>query len=302
MNKRAIIATAALAVGALGITGCSTTADADSNTGASTAASEAPLFDSLPAAVQDAGVIRIAADAHPPYRTIQPGGGVTGIDADFWKLVSAQLGVEVKFEEAATMPAILTGIESDRYDAYNGPLGASPEREEKFDMVGWMKNDVSYLYKSDSKFSDIEDMCGLSIGHGVGSIVEQAVAKLSAWCEEEGLPASTPVALKDTSTTMVALQSGQIQAAGMTEAAALDIVNANEGDYDYTIQTSEQGVETVISSVLVKRGSGLAEPIYEALKNIFADGDYEALMAEWKLEPIAIPEPLLNPTTNRAAE
>src|SRR5690606_20267308 len=81
-----VLATALLA----GCSQTSTTPASHTDGGVNT---EAPLYDQLPDAVKDAGVIKIAGDTHPPYRTIEENGDITGIDPDLQAALSKQLGV-----------------------------------------------------------------------------------------------------------------------------------------------------------------------------------------------------------------
>ena len=80
----------------------------------------------------------MAGDTHPPYRTIEEDGSFTGIDPDLQAALSAQLGVPFEIETASGLDAMLTGMLSGRYDGFNGPVRATPEREAEFDAIVWM--------------------------------------------------------------------------------------------------------------------------------------------------------------------
>ena len=318
---RRVVAVAAVAVGAVLLSACSgsstsngaatssagaaisSAAEAVSPGGAASGSaapdSAASLHDQLPQAIQDAGVLRVAADNHPPYRTTAPDGSVTGIDADLWAALGKELGIEVQYEQAASLPAILTGLNSGRYDAYNGPLAATAEREEALDMIAWIKNDVSYLYPADRTVEGIADVCGKNVGHGVGNVIEQMLPKLGEWCVAQGKTAPTGLPLNDTSSTVLALTSGQVDFAAMTESAAIDIMAAQEGKYDYVVQDEKQGGQTFMVSLVTPRGTGLSPVMLEAFERIFANGEYEKVIQNWNLERVQIDEPVINPVTGR---
>src|SRR5690242_11180707 len=92
MSNRRIVALFApiLALGLLA--GCSSAAPAAAPE-ETQAPEDAPLYDQLPDAIKKAGVIKIAGDTHPPYRTIEESGEITGIDADLQAALTEQLGV-----------------------------------------------------------------------------------------------------------------------------------------------------------------------------------------------------------------
>ena len=285
-----------MAAGTVAVAALTSCSASSSGEGASAATDKSgTLFAKLPGDIQKSGKIRVAADAHPPYRTVAPNGDVTGIDADFWKAVEKELGVNVAFESAASLPAILTGLDSGRYDAYNGPLAASPDREKQLDMVSWMQEKISYVYNADAGINDISGVCGKKVAHGVGNIVEQMLPKLGDWCEQQGLDAPQAMPLKDTSATILALSSGQADIAAMTQSAALDLLKAQKGKYDYVTQDEAQGSMTFQDCVVTPKDSGLAPVLQEAVQRMFDNGSYDALIKKWGLEDVKIDKSVLNP-------
>src|SRR5690606_35500902 len=133
-----------LAIGVLA--GCSTGSSPEPADSPTDAANQAPLYDQLPDAIKERGYITIAGDTHPPYRTIEESGEITGIDPDLQAALSEQLGVPFQIETASGLDAMLTGMLSGRYDAFNGPVRATPERLQDFDGIVWMTTRTSYLF------------------------------------------------------------------------------------------------------------------------------------------------------------
>src|SRR3712207_5969153 len=151
--------------------------------------SEGELFDQLPQEIQDAGEIVFAGDSHPPYRTVGADGKtVTGIDPDIQAALSEVLGVPIRTEITTGLPAILSGMLSGRYDAFNGPVRTTPEREAEFDAVVWMTTVTSYVVPkgSDAGIEDSGDLCGKTVAGTAGSVTEEQVAKLTQWCQDQG--------------------------------------------------------------------------------------------------------------------
>lgn len=296
MTSRPITAAAALATtAALMLVGCSATPDTDDETPASS--TEAPLFSSLPQEVQDRGTLVFAGDSHPPYRTVEADGTVTGIDADFQAALEAQLGVDIEIEIASGLPDILTGMLGGRYDAFNGPVKATPDRMKDFDAIWWMTTRSSYVFL-ESRADDIPDsdaLCGLQIAGVTGSITETQVAALAAWCADEGEPAPTFVGLTDTNATILAVQSERVDALATTETGAIDIVEKTPDTFRYVTQTDEQGAGVDKLALLTPKGNGLGEVLTQAFQNLFDSGEYAEIMEKWHLSSVMIDAPELNP-------
>jgi polar amino acid transport system substrate-binding protein len=301
MQARRTASLVSLALAGALLAACAESPAEESGSTPNSADTSAPLYDALPQDVKDAGELVVAGDAHPPYRTVEGGGKVTGIDPEMWDVLGEQLGVPVRIEIAQSMPSILTGMQAGRWDAYNGPVQANPEREATFDAITWLQTRTAYIFPAANAdaIPDSDALCGLTIAIVGGSIVESEVEKLNGWCAEQGQEANELADFADTNATLLAVNSGRADAAGMTETGALDVVSASGDKFDYVTQTDEQGSGVSLLALLTPKDSGLGPVLHEAFQNIFKNGKYEAVLEKWGLETVAVEEPLINPTTNR---
>lgn len=261
---------------------------------------DAPLYDLLPDEIKEAGVITMAGDTHPPYRTIEEDGSFTGIDPDLQAALAEQLGVEFEIVTSSGLDAMLTGMLSGRYDAFNGPVRATPEREADFDAVVWMTTRTSYVFPADraDDFPDSEAVCGQRVAGVVGSVTETQLQRLDEWCIGEGLEPTEFVGLEDTNSTILALNSGRADLVGTTQASAIDLLATQQDTYDYVMQTDEQGAGVDLLAMFMPKDSGLAEPMLAAFEAIFDNGRYAEIMADYDIEDAQIDAPVLNPTTS----
>lgn len=262
---------------------------------------EAPVYDQLPEAIKSAGVINIAGDTHPPYRTLQQNGDITGIDPDIQAALSEQLGVPFAIQTASGLDAMLTGMLSGRYDAFNGPVRTTLEREADFDAVVWMTTRTSYLYLAERK-DDLdapEDLCGARVAGVTGSVTESQLERYTEWCSEKGLDAPEFVGLKDTNSTILAVQSDRADYAGTTQTAALDIQSQDEGTFEFLVQSDEQGAGVDQLAMFLPKSNELAPAMLAAFEAIFENGEYDRIMSEWKLDDVTVESPTLNPMTAR---
>jgi polar amino acid transport system substrate-binding protein len=298
MRTKSIAALAPLLVIGL-IAGCSSSTP-ESEPAETDAATEAPLYDQLPDAIKEAGVIKIAGDTHPPYRTIEEGGEITGIDPDLQAALSEQLGVPFEIITSSGLDAMLTGMLSGRFDAFNGPVRTTPEREADFDAVVWMTTRTSYVYLAEraDELSDPEAVCGARVAGVTGSVTESQLARYNEWCVEEGLDPTEFIGLEDSNATFLAVNSDRADYAGTTQSAAIDLQASDPDTYEFIIQSDEQGAGVDQLAMFMPKGNGLAEPMLAAFEAIFENGEYERIMTEWGIEDAAVDAPTLNPMTS----
>ena len=297
--SKALLAGVAVLALASCAAGAGDDADAGKPDGAGGVNTDAPLYDQLPQSIKDAGVVTVAGDTHPPYRTVEEGGAVTGIDPDIQAALSEQFGVPFKIESVSGMEAILTGMLSGRYDGFNGPLRTTPEREADFDAVVWMTTITSYVYlaEREDELSDPEALCGARVAGVGGSVTESQLERYGEWCAEQGLELPEFIGLDDTNSTFLAVNSDRADYAGTTQTAAIDLQATDPGRYEYLVQSEEQGAGIDQLAFFVPKGNDMAEPLLAAFEAIFDNGEYERIMNEWGLTDVAVEEPVLNPMT-----
>ncbi|WP_410634957.1 transporter substrate-binding domain-containing protein [Amycolatopsis sp. cmx-4-83] len=257
------------------------------------------LHDALPQAIKDAGVLRFAGDSHPPYRTVAQDGMVTGIDADFQAAIGQVLGVRTQTVVVAGLPAALQGMLGNRYDAFNGPVKATAEREKQFDTITWMTTRTAYVFPvgSTAGIARVEDLCGKRIAVVTASVVEEQLGKLSRFCTDHRHPATQTVGLDDTDATLLATRSGRADAAGMTEAAAIDVTQ-RQGGNKYVTQTEAQGATKDDLALYVPKSSKLGPVLQQVFEELFRNGTYVGIMSRWGLNQVSVPKPVLNAATS----
>ncbi|SDF46420.1 polar amino acid transport system substrate-binding protein [Lentzea fradiae] len=258
--------------------------------------------DELPQQFKDSGVIRFAGDSHPPYRVVSPDGRtVTGLDRDLQEALGKVLGVRTETTIVPGLPAALSGMLSGRYDAFNGPVKDTAEREKQFDAIVWMVTRTAYLVpKSGGQgIGSSDDLCGKRVAAIQGSIIQDQVVRLTDWCVKAGKPAVEFIGLADTNGTILAAKSGRADAAGMTESAAIDALQTAKDDFTYVKQTDEQGAGVDKLALLVPKASGLGPVVHKAFQEIFANGQYAEIMSRYGLDDVKVDQPELNTAAGR---
>ena len=232
-----------------------------------------------------------------PIRVVGADGKtVTGIDPDMQAALSAVLGVPVEMEISTGLPAMLAGMLSGRYDAFNGPVKDTAEREKDFDAIVWMVTRTSYLVPNTlaGEIKESADLAGRKVAGTTGSIVEDQVKKLNEWLAANGKEPVTFVGFADTNSTILAVKAGRADAAAMTEAAAIDVMGKEKDTFFYVKQTDEQGAGVDQLALLVPKSGGLGPVMFDAFKALFANGEYKRIMDQYGLQNVAVPEPVFN--------
>lgn len=283
---------AALALSVLVLSGCGATVGDPGEAGPAPGANTA-LYDQLPDSVKQAGVLRFAGDSHPPYRTVAPDGRITGIDKDFQDALSQVLGVRTETTLVDSLPSALQGMLADRYDAFNGPVKATAEREKQFDTVTWMTTRTSYVVPTSAPtpITAADQLCGKRVAVVTASVVEEQLRNLSAYCERTGRGAVASIGLADTNATLLAAQSGRAEAAGMTQAAAIDVTTEQKGTFTAVTQTEAQGATADKLALYVPKSTGLGPVIQQAYAQLFTSGKYAEIMRKWGLTDVMVTAP-----------
>jgi polar amino acid transport system substrate-binding protein len=256
------------------------------------------LHDALPAAVKQSGVLRFAGDAHPPWRTIGPDGRtVTGIDVEVQQALGTVLGVRTEISIVDSLPSALTGMLSGRYDAFNGPVRDTAEREKDFDAISYLVTRTAYLVpKDNSSVRSTADLCGRKVAGVTGSITQDQARKLADWCGRNGKGPVEFVGLADTNAIILAAKAGRADAAGMTESDA-GIHTKEDDTFTFVSQTEEQGAGADPLALLVPKSGALGPVMHKAFEVIFANGEYRKILDRHGLTRVAVPEPGYNVAT-----
>jgi polar amino acid transport system substrate-binding protein len=295
--SRLVLGAAALTVLLAGSACGGTTSTNEPAAPSPSATADAALHAALPAAIRDAGVIRFAGDSHPPYRVVGTDGTtVTGIDTDIQAALGAVLGVRTEISIVAGLPAALAGMTSGRYDAFNGPVKDTAEREKDFDAIVWMVTRTAYLVPKDSTagIASSDDLCGKTVAGVAASITEDQVKKLTTWCAGKGKAAVNFVGLADTNAIILAAKAGRADAAAMTESAAIDAMTKETGAFTYVTQSDAQGAGVDQLAMLVPKSSGLGKVVFDAFKKLFENGEYTRIMQKYGLQKVVVPAPKFN--------
>lgn len=264
------------------------------------AAQATPLFYRLPPSIKSTKTIRLVGDSFAPYRIVgEDGKTVTGLETDLARALEPILGVKFEQTIVSNLPAILAGIDTGRYELSTGPLLSTKPREERYDIVTWLLSKPAFMLPvaAGRKTNTLEDLCGLRISYAAGSSQEQYAHKLNERCAAANLKAAQLVPLPDQNATVLAAQAGRADVASMQLSAALYLQKQNPGKFSIqTDQTDQLGVLHL--GFVSKKGSELTPVLLDALKQLWASGEYARILEKWGLGAAKAVEPRLNPSSS----
>jgi polar amino acid transport system substrate-binding protein len=296
MSVPAIAVLAALTLSSCGL---NSSPSQEGETGA--AASAAPkqemneqLAASLPAEIQESGVIRVATDPnYPPFETVADDGKtIVGLDPDIAHAVADILGVEIEYVETS-FDGIIPAIEAGKVDMAMSSIGDTKEREKTVDFATYYWNGTLILVKKGNPKDIVADQaCGVSIGVIRGSLQQNTFLPAQGpKCEGAGLEPPTSQAYQNGPQAQLALKSGRIDGVMLDAPPLLDAAAKSPDEFETVgplVRNPNPG------GVAFPKGSELVEPVNGAINQLIEDGTYAEILEKWNLTDIAIEKSEIN--------
>jgi polar amino acid transport system substrate-binding protein len=246
----------------------------------------------LPEAITKSGVIRAATDGtYPPNEFTGPDGKtLEGFDIDLGNAIAQHLGVKIEFANAK-FDSIITGITAGRYDLSLSSFTDNKKRQQKVDFVDYFTAGTSILVKKGNpeKVSKLEDLCGKTIALESGTV--QVTIAQGAKCPNGGKINITQ--LPDDATARLQVKSGRAVADMNDFPVAAYTAKTSGGGNDYEVVGTQY--ETAPYGIAVnKQLTGLRDAVQAVLKQMVADGSYEAILKKWDIAQGALKDITVN--------
>lgn len=267
-------------------------ADASDGAGAVQAEFSQEAADLLPQAIQDSGTMTWTAAPKPPFY-VDGEDGFTGLGPDLQAAMEQVLGVDIEFQATDGLNSVLLSLQSGRADFFVGGVRATPERQQDFDLVGWLTVGPSYLIPAEraDELTEPGDLCGLTVAYEEGSSMESFVTALAEDCAGGSDGELTPLPLTADGARL-AVDSGRADAFAANESDSRYIQLQREGRYEVIVE--DTGTSDLTAGMSLA-GSGVGEAMAAAFQALIDQGVYEELMTEWNLADSMVDESVLNP-------
>jgi polar amino acid transport system substrate-binding protein len=291
------VATALACSGVLVISACGSDTSSQASEGGSNGAgdSSAPLYDALPADIQEAGEIVIGSSIdYPPFEFYaEDGTTLQGFEVELAEELEKQLGVEFDWQNAS-FDTLFTALRSGRYDIVYGATNDTLERQQSFDFVDYLQSSQAVVVAAGNPagIQTEEDLCGKSMAIVRGGVQGQILEAQSATCEEQGLQPINILPFDGNSGEQLAVKQGQ--ADGMLENFPTAVTFAKESNGELELVPDLQLSKRFFGMVVPKDDTELRDALQQAWQAVMDDGSYDAVLEKWGLSDIAIDEAQIN--------
>ncbi|MCS5723634.1 ABC transporter substrate-binding protein [Herbiconiux sp. CPCC 203407] len=263
------------------------------------------IRDTLPQEVLDSGELTIGIGAlpagFPPLAFVGDDNETfTGAEPDLGRLVAAVLGLEPVVSNA-TWENLFVGIDSGATDVGLSNITVTEERKEKYDFASYRGDNLAFqvLASNDWEFDDdYENLDGLTVATSRGTNQEKILLEWKSKLEAEGKTLEV-VYFPDANSVTLALGSGQIDAQfnpnpTIAYQNTLSAESANPTRSAGVVSGAGESLDGLIAAT-VKKDSGLAQPIADAINHLIENGQYAEWLEAWGLSDETVTESLVNP-------
>ncbi|MDT3440747.1 MULTISPECIES: ABC transporter substrate-binding protein [unclassified Pseudofrankia] len=274
----------------LALSACASGSSAD--TEATTTIRPAPSDIELPEEYEGRTLNSTVLSKFAPLSFQDDGGELTGLDYDLAMAIGEKLGVKVN-TDANSFENELLGVESGKYD-WTGAAAITAERLEKFDMTSYLTTGDALVVPVESRDigDELTDLCGMSIGMLTGDRLVAVLEDGSADCRAAGHPAIDIQTYPSISDAQLATKSGNIDAWYTGKIYAAYTMEQSPGVWKVT---GPQPRSRVVSGIVTRKGSGMAEALAKAVNELIEDGTYQEILAKWGLEEQGVERSEVNP-------
>lgn len=214
----------------------------------------------------------------PPFEFLNESGQVTGFDMDLAGLVAHKLGMELQVSDMnfdGLIPALMSG----KIDLIAAGMTVTDERSKvvQFTDVYYVTPDDYLVKKGDFHPTSVEDLKGKTVGVQLGTTPDLYLSSLSGLKEVRRYQKTDDV-VRD-------LLLGRLDAAAVDSAVAKDLLAGNkEYGEGVTVAFSDTHNAKGFALAVSKKNEALFKKVNEALKEVMASPEFEALKKKWKID------------------
>ncbi|MCK8779964.1 ABC transporter substrate-binding protein [Rhizobium sp. NTR19] len=254
------------------------------------------LHDRLPEEIKAAGkMTSVNNGSFPPYEIVT-GTEMTGASADLTDALGQVLGVKIDHATVGGLPALLAGVNSNRYQFAFGPIGDFKSREEANDFVDWVQEFVVFaVQKGNPKgITSLDTACGNTIAVMAGGSAERVIQAQVEKCKADGKDAIVVQSYTDQPASILAVRSKRADAFFSSQAPLTYFVSQANGQLELTGVGEKNGFDNLYQGAVVPKGSPLGPVLLDGIKILMENGTYAEIMKKWGLENNMLESPGIN--------
>jgi polar amino acid transport system substrate-binding protein len=249
----------------------------------------------VPDAIKSDGKIVIGTDAtYAPSEFLDTDGKtIVGFDVDLFNAVAAKLGLKTEWQPAK-FDAIITGVDSGKYEMGISSFTINDERKQQVNMVSYFNAGTQWATKKGNPSGiQPDNACGKKVAVQTNTVQDtDDLPKRLKDCQTAGKPAFTVERFQD---------QGQATAAVVT--GKDDAMLADSPVVAYAVKQSGDQLEPLgdiydsapYGYVVKKDQTDFAQALADAVKALSTDGSYQQILDKWGVAAGGIDNPAVNP-------
>lgn len=259
----------------------------------------------LPKTLLDGGELRIGVGAlpsgFPPLAFVGTDQKtLTGAEPDLGRLVAAVLGLKPVLSNS-TWENLFVGFDSGRTDVGFSNITDTEKRKEKYDFASYRQDNLGFEVNAASTWNfdgKYENLAGLRVSVSRGTNQEKILLEWKAKLEAAGKKLDL-LYFPDQNSISLALNSGKIDTYFGPNPGIAYRVSQSKGKPTETRNAGTwsgagESLQGLIAAT-TKKGSGLAEPVADAINYLIEHGQYATWLKAYNLENEAVKKSEVNP-------
>ena len=217
--------------------------------------------------VKKAGKLTVATSPDfPPFENLE-GGQVVGIEVEILEKICNELGIEFVLEQI-NFDAVLTGVQSGKYDCGMSGISVTPKREKNtLFTIPYCLAAQCIVVRADSAIATKADLAGKKISVQTGTTAAE-------FCSGEGYALSQFEANQD---AKLALTQGKVDAGVVDDLTAAELCKGDD-----SVKILPESMTTEPYAFAFAFGSeDLVAEINKILEKLIADGTVAALFEKY---------------------
>lgn len=231
--------------------------------------------------------LQVATDATYAPDEFMKGSTMVGFDIDLMNAIAKTLGIKIH-ENNVTFDNIIPGIKSGHYVIGNSSFTDNKSREKQVNFVDYFQAGEGVYAKKTSKvtFTGLKSFCGLKVAVESGTVEESDAKSVAKSCPSGKKVTVMTFPTQTDANTAVA--SGQADVGFLDSQIAGYVVSTSKGKFKLVgkaVNVAPYGIATPKTTA----GAGLARAIEAALKTLYKNGTYKAILTHWGVQSGALP-------------
>jgi polar amino acid transport system substrate-binding protein len=220
---------------------------------------------------------------YPPYGYKAANGTPTGFEIALARVLAKRMGRKLQISNVG-FPALIPGLQNNRYDMVMAALGDSLSRQKQVDFVIYARQPGDALLEKTGNPAGIQpsNLCGHSLAALEGTLEASFLPTYSAACVKAGQEKVDIQDFPQFPPLVLAINSGRIAATPVSPAYGRFIVKQSGGSLALSKQLVK-GFAPLNLGIAVKKGNPLSRELETELNAMMKDGTYAKIMKQFNV-------------------